>query len=100
MSTGAESTNKCDATAVPLRLSDTEMTWPRAVPISSLSADHVSSCLVQPPHTVSFWVHAFGDCPLLSENKILIHPTNERFNSPTCLQIPHANRTDPYCQLI
>lgn len=44
---------------------------------------------------MSLWVHAFGDCPLLSENKILIHPTNECLNSPNCLQMPHANRTDP-----
>lgn len=49
--TGAESTDQCDAAAAPLCLSDTEMTWSRAVPIASLSAVHVSTHLVQPPHT-------------------------------------------------
>lgn len=54
--------------APPLDLSSAVMTWSRAVPVSSLSADHVSTHLVQslrspPPKPMSLWVDAFGDCP-------------------------------------
>lgn len=64
---------------------------------SSLSAEQAGTQVTEAPHNK--WacvINAFGDRPLVSDNnKILTHPTNERFNNPKCLQFPHAKQNRP-----
>lgn len=72
-----------DSRLASLGLRDTETTGSRAVPVPTLFAEHLSTYFLQSspslPMQMRLWVDAFGDCPLLSDNKkILTHPTNER----------------------
>lgn len=72
-----------DSRLAPLGLRDAETARSRAVPVPTLFAEHLSTHFLQSspslPMQMRLGVDAFGDCPLLSDNKkILTHPTNER----------------------